>query len=309
MAAMAERWAADPLPRTEKTVTDTPVPYVTTIAELRAVVRGWRRKGERVALVPTMGALHDGHIALVRLAASHADRVVTSVFVNPAQFAPHEDFDRYPRTLADDIGKLDRTGCDLVWAPADSEMYPDGFATRVVPTGAADGLETEFRPHFFAGVATVCTKLFGQVQPDCAIFGEKDFQQLAVIRQLVRDLNLPLDIVGAPIVREGDGLAMSSRNRYLAEKERRVAPNLYRALRVVAQNVGAEGRGASQEQIAYHCNEAIKMLIAVGFTKADYVTVRDAASLGPPEPASGRPMRVLAAVWLGKTRLIDNVPV
>ena len=287
---------------------DAPVPHVTTIAELRATVRGWRAAGEGVALLPTMGALHDGHLGLVRLAQSHARRVVVSIFVNPAQFAPHEDFDRYPRTLQADLDKLVTVGCDLVWAPDMAQMYPDGFATRIVPAGAADGLETEFRPHFFGGVATVCTKLFTQVAPDVAIFGEKDYQQLAVIRQTVRDLDLPLSIVGAPTIREADGLAMSSRNRYLSETERQVAPAMFRALKAAARNIAAEGDGLTREQAEYICNEAVRMLIAVGFAKVDYVAVRDAETLAPVQRAN-RVLRLLAAAWLGKTRLIDNIAV
>jgi pantoate--beta-alanine ligase len=229
--------------------------------------------------------------------------------VNPAQFAPHEDFERYPRTLEADIAKLATVGCDLVWAPTVNEMYPDGFATRVVPAGAAEGLETEFRPHFFAGVATVCTKLFTQAAPDFAIFGEKDFQQLAVIRQTVRDLDLPLEIIGAPIVRETDGLAMSSRNRYLSDKERGLAPALYRTLRAAARKVGTEGAGLTTEQAEQMMREALQVLIAVGFHKVDYVALRHAVTLRPYETGMRPPLRILAAAWLGKTRLIDNVGV
>ena len=287
---------------------ETRVPHVTTLAELRAQVRHWRAAGEEVALVPTMGALHDGHLGLVRLARSQARRVVVSIFVNPAQFAPHEDFDRYPRTLDTDLDKLATVSTDLVWAPEVAQMYPDGFATRIVPAGAAEGLETEFRPHFFGGVATVCTKLFAQVTPDVAVFGEKDYQQLAVIRQVVRDLNLPLRIVGAPTVREADGLAMSSRNRYLTEAERQIAPNIYRALKAAARGIAGEGDRLTREQAEWHCGEALRMLIAVGFTKIDYVSVRNAETLAPIEGAN-RAMRLLAAAWLGKTRLIDNIAV
>jgi pantoate--beta-alanine ligase len=290
-------------------VSDSPIPHVSTIAELRAETRPWRKAGERIALVPTMGALHDGHLALVRLARTHARRVVVSVFVNPAQFAPHEDFDRYPRTLQADLDKLATVGCDLVWAPTVQAMYPDGFATRVVPAGAADGLETGFRPNFFAGVATVCTKLFTQVAPDFAVFGEKDYQQLAVIRQIVRDLDMPLEIIGAPIVRETDGLAMSSRNRYLSEKERSLAPALYRTLRSVAQNVRAEGAGLTTEQTEHIMREALLMLIAVGFQKVDYVALHHAETLRSYETGMRPPLRILAAAWLGSTRLIDNVGV
>jgi pantoate--beta-alanine ligase len=246
-----------------------------------------------------MGALHAGHLALVRLAQRRADRVVVSIFVNPTQFAPHEDFERYPRDEAGDLARLVEVGCDLVWAPDRSEMYPEGFATRVVPGGAAEGLEGEFRPHFFAGVATVCCKLFTQVAPDIAVFGEKDYQQLCVVRQMVRDLDLPLDIVGLPTVREPDGLALSSRNAYLSAEERRTAPLLHRVIADVARSV-AQGGSAIAEGKA--------RLQAAGF-KVDYLEVRDAETLQPAGPDAGRPLRVLVAAWLGKTRLIDNVAV
>jgi pantoate--beta-alanine ligase len=186
------------------------VSVVRGLGPLRSEVRAWREAGDGVALVPTMGALHRGHLELVRLANAHCRRVVVSIFVNPAQFAPHEDFERYPRDEAGDLAKLKDVGCDLVWAPDRAEMYPLDFATRVVPGGAAEGLESDFRPQFFTGVATVCCKLFTQVAPDIAVFGEKDYQQLCVVRQMVRDLDLPLKIVGAETVREADGLAMSS---------------------------------------------------------------------------------------------------
>lgn len=285
-------------------------PDVTTLAALRGTVQEWRKAGERVALIPTMGALHDGHLELVRLGHTMADRVVTSIFVNPAQFAPHEDFDRYPRTLETDLGKLATVHCDLVWAPAIEEMYPagnSGHATRVVPTGAAVGLETDFRPHFFAGVATVCCKLFNQVRPDCAIFGEKDYQQLAVMRQMVRDLDMPLEIIGAPTVREGDGLAMSSRNRYLSPDERNVAPALNRALRALAQKLATKGAGLTAAMVDELVTEASAAIIAAGFAKIDYVAVRDAVTLAPIATARPAALRILAAAWLGKTRLIDNI--
>jgi pantoate--beta-alanine ligase len=279
------------------------IPHASRILDLRATTRAWRNAGDTIALVPTMGALHDGHLELVRLARSRAQRVIVSIFVNPAQFAPHEDFDRYPRTLEADLAKLTATPCDLAWAPAVDEMYPKGFATRVLPAGAADGLESDFRPHFFGGVATVCTKLFTQVGPDFAIFGEKDYQQLCVVRQVVRDLDLPLHIVGAPTVREPDGLALSSRNRYLSEAERRVAPILNRALREVGTAVATGG------EIAQACSAAAAKVEAAGFAKVDYIEVRDAETLARPTLPSDRPLRVLAAAWLGKTRLIDNVAV
>lgn len=278
----------------------TPIPVSTTVADLRMRVRTWRSEGHRIGLVPTMGALHEGHISLVRAAFETCDRVVTSIFVNPTQFAPTEDFSTYPRTFDDDLAQLARAGGQLVWAPMVKDMYPDGFATRVVPGGASEGLETDFRPHFFGGVATVCTKLFQQVTPDVAVFGEKDFQQLAVIRQVVRDLDMPLTIVGAETVREADGLAMSSRNRYLTADERRIAPIIHRAISGVAARI-LEGGNADEA-----CEDAARKLTAGGFQKIDYVAVRDAATLGAYDPSKG-PGRVLVAAWLGKTRLIDNI--
>ena len=277
------------------------VPHLSTIAELRRQVRAWRKSGSQVGLIPTMGALHAGHIELVAQAKARADRVVTSIFVNPAQFAPHEDFDRYPRTLDSDLQLLAPAGCDLVWAPTVSEMYPSGFATRIVPAGAAEGLESDVRPHFFGGVATVCCKLFTQVAPDFAVFGEKDYQQLCVMKQLVRDLDLPLEIVGAATIREPDGLAMSSRNRYLSAGERAIAPALNRAIVGVGQAIG---RGVS---IADACANASAAIVAAGFAKVDYVAVREADTLAPVGYGNAVAKRVLAAAWLGKTRLIDNV--
>jgi pantoate--beta-alanine ligase len=276
------------------------VPVVRSLAPLRAQVRAWRAAGDSVALVPTMGALHRGHLELVRLAKARCRRVVVSIFVNPAQFAPHEDFDRYPRDEAGDLAKLAAEGCDLVWSPDRTEMYPEGFATRIVPGGAAEGLEGEFRPHFFAGVATVCCKLFTQVAPDIAVFGEKDYQQLCVVRQLVRDLDLPLEIAGLPTVREPDGLALSSRNVYLSVEERRIAPMLRRAIGEVAS------AARNGQALAAAIAEGKNALATAGF-RVDYLEVRDAGTLRPAAPEAGRPLRVLVAAWLGKTRLIDNV--
>jgi pantoate--beta-alanine ligase len=276
---------------------------VTTVAELRQRVAAWRRAGEGVGLVPTMGALHDGHLSLVRAAKARVRRVVTSIFVNPAQFAPNEDFDKYPRTFDTDCAKLADVEGDLVWAPGVKEMYPEGFSTRIVPDGAAEGLETAFRPHFFSGVATVCCKLFTQVGANVAAFGEKDYQQLCVIRQMVRDLNLPLEIIGVPTIREPDGLAMSSRNRYLGADDRQRAVSLYRVIVSVAQGV------AQGEDVADACRRATADLHTAGFGKIDYIEVRDAETLKPVPANAGRPLRVLAAAWLGNTRLIDNVPV
>lgn len=274
-----------------------------TLKDLRKIVGKWREKGERVALVPTMGALHAGHLTLVKLAAKKADRVVVSIFVNPTQFAPHEDLARYPRDEAGDVAKLHSAGCDLVWAPTVAEMYPEGFSTSVKPGSAAMALEGEFRPHHLAGVATVCCKLFGQVMPDIAIFGEKDFQQLAVLRQMVRDLNLPLKLIGAPTKREKDGLALSSRNAYLSQKERAIAPALQAAIAELAAEVG---KGVD---IKSAIETAKRNVRNAGFSKIDYIAVADAETLDPVETLGGRPLRVLAAAWLGKTRLIDNVAV
>jgi pantoate--beta-alanine ligase len=278
------------------------VAVIRDLDALRRQTAGWRKAGESFGLVPTMGALHEGHLDLVRLAKSQCARAVVSIFVNPAQFAPHEDFDRYPRDEAGDLDKLKRVGCDLVWSPDRSVMYPEGFATRIVPAGAADGLESDFRPHFFGGVATVCCKLFTQVGPDIAVFGEKDYQQLAVVRQMVRDLDLPLRIVGLPTVREADGLAMSSRNAYLTPDERAIAPALNRVITQVAE------AAASGDVIAAAVAGGKADLEAAGF-KVDYLEVRDAVTLAPLTTDPDGPLRVLVAAWLGKTRLIDNIGV
>jgi pantoate--beta-alanine ligase len=278
-------------------------PVASTLKDLRTRIGRWRKAGETVAVIPTMGALHEGHLELVRIAKRRCDRAVTSIFVNPTQFAPTEDFDKYPRTFMEDLAKLASVGGDLCWAPDKTVMYPDGFATRVVPAGAAEGLETDFRPHFFGGVATVCLKLFTQTGADVAIFGEKDYQQLCVIRQIVRDLDLPLEIVGAETVREADGLAMSSRNCYLSESERRQAVTIHHVVMSVAT---AAGRGRGVEKAIAEGEAALK---SAGFGKIDYIAVKDAATLKDWERRSGRPGRVLAAAWLGNTRLIDNVAV
>lgn len=278
------------------------IKVVRKLTDLRQATRRWRAKGDTIALVPTMGALHEGHIKLVAQARKNARRVVVSIFVNPRQFAPHEDFDRYPREEKADLAKLARAGADLVWAPAAAEMYPAGFATRVEMAGPAEGLETDFRPHFFGGVATVCCKLFIQVAPDVALFGEKDYQQLCVIRRMVRDLDLPLAIKGVATVREKDGLAMSSRNAYLSAEERAIAPALYATLGKLAKNIKAGGN------VAVARAEATIGLLAAGFAKVDYVEVREAETLAPYDPSTGGKGRILAAAWLGRTRLIDNRP-
>jgi pantoate--beta-alanine ligase len=268
--------------------------------ELRRVVAQWHRAGEIVALVPTMGALHRGHLALIARARELADRVVASIFVNPTQFGPNEDFNRYPRDEAADAAQLAAARCDLLYAPSTAEMYPPGFATTVSAGALAEPLCGRFRPGHFAGVATVVTKLLLQAGADLACFGEKDYQQLQIIRRVVRDLDIPVRIEGAPTVREEDGLALSSRNAYLSPEERRIAPALHRVLMEVAARAAA---GTPADEAASWGAAAV---IAAGFTKLDYLEIRDAESLAP--LAAGRPGRVFAAVWLGRTRLIDNEP-
>lgn len=284
-----------------------------TVSDLRAHVDAWHKAGHTVGLVPTMGALHEGHISLLKLAQARTTRTITSIFVNPTQFAPNEDFDKYPRTWDDDLAKLSAAQCDLVWAPTPPEMYPPGFATHVVPGGAAEGLETDYRPHFFRGVATVCCKLFTQTRADVAVFGEKDFQQLAVIQQMVRDLNLPISIVPGPTVREADGLAMSSRNRYLSPEHRAAAVTLHRVLQDIAAVVRAHDNMAAvaraEGKIEAATQAGMKTIIAAGFTKVDYLCVRDAETLKTFLAAHNRPARILVAAWLGQTRLIDNIGV
>ena len=278
------------------------LPIVRTVSELRAMSARWRSAGETVALVPTMGALHEGHLALVRRGREAASRVVASVFVNPTQFAPHEDFGRYPRDEAGDAAKLASAGCDLMYAPTVEEMYAEGRATTIAVAGPGEGLCAAFRPQMFGGVALVVTKLFLQAQPDFAVFGEKDYQQLLVVRRFVRDLDIPVDVVGLPTVREPDGLALSSRNAYLSAEERRRAPELHRAL---ADAAAALAKGVEP---AAALKAAREKLAAEGFDPIDYVELRDAETLAP-IAALHRPGRLLAAAWLGQTRLIDNVAV
>ncbi|MGC9954974.1 MAG: pantoate--beta-alanine ligase [Rhizomicrobium sp.] len=276
---------------------------VNTIGLLRARLAAARRDGARIGLVPTMGALHEGHLSLVHKTQKHADKVVVSIFVNPTQFAPHEDFDSYPRTLDADAAKLAAAGgTDLIFAPSVGEMYPQGFATRIEVGGPSRGLETDFRPHFFAGVATVVAKLLLAVMPDAATFGEKDYQQLLVVRQLAADLGLPTTIIGAPIIREADGLAMSSRNAYLKPDERRIAGQL----NVVLKRVTADLRAGTPVAAAEEAGK--RALLESGFASVDYVAVRDAATLAPLESLT-RPARLLAAAKVGETRLIDNMAV
>jgi pantoate--beta-alanine ligase len=276
---------------------------IRTVPALRRVLEQYRKSRQKIALVPTMGAIHRGHLALVREARKRAKRVIVSVFVNPTQFAPHEDFASYPRNLATDLKALREANVDLVWAPAVETMYPAGFATRIAPEGAAKvGLEDEFRPHFFGGVATVVAKLFTQTSPDFAIFGQKDYQQLRVVTQMATDLDLPVRVIGIPTVRESDGLALSSRNAYLSTGERSVAPMLYRVLK------GCAARIKNGEKIDHVLNVGRIEIDVAGFA-LDYLEARHALSLAPIESLAQGPVRLLVAAKLGKTRLIDNVAV
>jgi pantoate--beta-alanine ligase len=270
---------------------------VTTVGDLRKALA--ERTG-KIGMVPTMGALHAGHLSLVREARSHADTVVVSVFVNPTQFAPNEDFDAYPRTLDTDLEKLGDLA-DIVFTPTVREMYPQGFATTVTVAGPSAGLETDFRPHFFAGVATVVAKLLIAASPDIAVFGEKDYQQLLVVKRLARDLGLGVEIVGAPTLREADGLAMSSRNAYLSADERKIAGELNLILK---KAIALARHGDLRRAEA----AAIEALWAAGFSHVDYVAIRDAETLDHITTLE-RPARILAAAKIGKTRLIDNMAV
>lgn len=279
-----------------------PLPIVRDVPGLRTRVHAWRNEGLSVGLVPTMGALHDGHASLARAAKEKCDRVIASVFVNPKQFAPTEDFERYPRDEAGDSAKLAAAGCDLLFAPPPAEMYPPGFATSVMVTSVSTPLEGEMRPHFFGGVATIVLKLLLQAAPDAAYFGEKDYQQLLVIKRLAQDLDVPIEIIGCPTVREHDGLALSSRNAYLSAEERVIAARLNAVLH---DTISAARRG---DVISAIEEEAARHLKAAGFSCVDYVAIRDAETLQPIEKLQ-RPARVLAAAWLGKTRLIDNMAV
>jgi pantoate--beta-alanine ligase len=274
-----------------------------SVAELRRRVADWRRGGARVGLVPTMGALHEGHLALVRAARAECGRSVVSIFVNPLQFGPREDFGTYPRDEAADLAKLRAVGANLVFAPAVEEMYPPGFATEVRVGGPGEGLCGAHRPGHFVGVTTVVLKLLLQALPDVAFFGEKDYQQLQVIRRLVRDLDVPVRVAGVPTVREADGLALSSRNAYLTPAERRAAPTLAAVLRRIAGRLATAPEAAAAEFAAGR-----QALEAAGFAPIDYLELRDAETLQPVERAE-RPARILAAAWLGRTRLIDNMQV
>ena len=280
-----------------------PPRVIRSLAALRPALADFRARGRTIALVPTMGALHEGHFSLVHRAQSRADCVIVSIFVNPTQFAPHEDLTTYPRSFAADLAALAERQVAVVWAPEVKTMYPSGFATRVVPGGPAMvGLEDVSRPHFFAGVATVVTKLLIQCQPDIALFGEKDYQQLKMVEQLVRDLGLRTRIVAGPIVRERDGLALSSRNRYLSLNQRLAAPALYRALKDAAAKIGA---GAPITDVV----DKASATIAQAGLELDYFEVRNAETLEALKASAGEPIRLLTAARIGRTRLIDNIAV
>jgi pantoate--beta-alanine ligase len=283
----------------------TDLPIVRTIADLRAAVSAWRQARERVALVPTMGFLHQGHLSLVRLGRVKAERVIASLFVNPTQFAPSEDFDAYPRDEARDAALLATAGCDLLYAPAVEQMYPPGFSTTVTVAGVSAPMDGLARPTHFAGVATIVAKLLVQAAPDAAIFGEKDYQQLLVIRRMARDLDLPVEVLGAETVREPDGLALSSRNVYLTPDERGRAPRLNAALRAAGEELRA---GVTVGDVEARGRSA---LAEAGFDPIDYFEVRDATDLTRlgPGPIGEANARILAAGRLGKARLIDNWPV
>ena len=274
-----------------------------TVADLRVQVARLRNAGKRIGFVPTMGALHEGHLALVAEAQRRSDAVVASVFVNPTQFAAHEDLGTYPRQEARDTELLAGAGCSILFAPDAAEMYPDGFATSVQVGGPSAGLETDFRSHFFGGVAVVVAKLLNQVQADTAVFGEKDYQQLMVVRRMARDLDIPTEIVGAPTVRDDHGLALSSRNAYLSADELAVARRLNWILREAGE------RAAAGEPVAVVEAAAAEALLEAGFAGVDYVAIRRAESLAPFSGVVDAPARILAAAWLGKTRLIDNMGV
>jgi pantoate--beta-alanine ligase len=276
---------------------------VSTVKTLDRAIAKFREAGETLALVPTMGALHAGHLALVKRARRRADRVAVSIFVNPAQFAPTEDFGTYPRTFDADMAALRDEAVDLVWSPPREVMYPDGFATSVAVKGpAVVDLEDRFRPHFFGGVATVVAKLFAQVRPDFAMFGEKDYQQLKTVTRMAADLDLKVTVIGVPTVREKDGLALSSRNVYLSPAERAAAPVLYSTLKASAARI------AAGEPIAVVMNEGWMAIEETGFA-VDYFEARNAETLRRAEKAEDGPLRLLVAARIGKTRLIDNIAV
>ena len=276
---------------------------VRTVPALRRALDSIRAKNNTTALVPTMGALHDGHVSLVQLAKRRAKRVIVSIFVNPTQFAPTEDFGSYPRTWKADVARLAAENVDLIWNPDVKTMYPDGFATRILTEGPATaGLEDRFRPHFFGGVTTVVGKLFTQCRPDFAIFGEKDFQQLRVVTRMAGDLDLGVRVIGSRTVRERDGLAMSSRNVFLSPEERLKAPTLYRTMKESASRLRAG------DNIEAAMAGGAELIANAGFV-LDYYEPRHANTLAPIASAKDGPVRILVAARLGKTRLIDNIAV
>ena len=277
------------------------IKFLNTLSDLQTQISKWKYSRYRVGLVPTMGSLHDGHLSLLKIARKHCDKVVTSIYVNPQQFAESEDFDTYPRSIGTDLEKLIKSdACDLVFRP--NQMYHKNHATKIVSNGLAQSLEADARPHFFDGVSIIVLKLFNQIQPDIAVFGEKDFQQLLVIKQLTRDLDLPIQIIAGKIWREKDGLAMSSRNSYLSKSEREIAPNIYRVLKITREKI----------QQGFEVNEAIKHgtleLESIGINQIDYFSLRDANNLELLTHFN-KNSRLLIALNVGKTRLIDNVPV
>jgi pantoate--beta-alanine ligase len=283
---------------------DTALPVARTVRELRTHVARWRNQNLTVGFAPTMGALHDGHLELIRALKDRCDRTIASIFVNPRQFAAHEDLDRYPRDEAGDSDKLASVGCDLLYAPPREVMYPDGHSTSVAVVGVSEPLEGEARPHFFNGVATVVTKLLLQCLPDVAAFGEKDYQQLLVIKRMVRDLDMPVEILAVPTLRERDGLALSSRNAYLSPQERIVAARLNVILREAVEQL------ESGANIMTTLVKVERQIFKAGFRQIDYVAIRGGEDFLPiASPIVRRPARLLTAVWAGETRLIDNMPV
>ena len=273
------------------------------VSDLRALVKSWKQAGLSVGFVPTMGNLHQGHLSLVEIAQSKCDKVITSIFVNPMQFGPDEDFDRYPRTFSDDSAKLAALSIDAIFVPSVSEMYPSGISQTVVsvPESITGLLEGASRPGHFDGVSTVVAKLFNMVQPDMAVFGQKDYQQLMVIQQMVLELAMPIEIIAAPIARDTDGLALSSRNQYLSVEQRQIAPKL----NVSLQNIALALESGSRDYTALAAT-AIEQLLAVGFDAVDYIQICDPKKLTPPQPENNE-FVILAVARLGNTRLLDNI--
>ncbi|MEO1242386.1 MAG: pantoate--beta-alanine ligase [Pseudomonadota bacterium] len=274
-----------------------------TKPELRKTLQGMRDAGDRIGAVPTMGALHDGHLSLVNKAKAIGARTVATIFVNPLQFGPNEDFADYPRTMDRDLELLEAQGCDVVFTPVGTGLVPPDFSTKISVAGVGEDHCANSRPQFFDGVATIVTKLLIILSPDFAVFGEKDYQQLMVITRLVRDLDLDVEIIGSPTVRENDGLALSSRNQYLSFEERSIAPKLYETLNLSAEKVASTGAVWTDIR-----DWATSRLLNAGFSSVDYVNLVDAQSLSHIAVAD-RPARLLAAAWIGKTRLIDNIPI